>query len=108
MDQRLGRSIDWLGWIRRSPKRYFGRRTEPFFGLYKAYEVVVDSIGLDGIQKLDVPTNACERFTRAANDPEISGVYSRRSKKYSDAPLHPMSEFEARQFIAYLLRTLGF
>ena len=82
---------------------YFGRRTEPFFALFKAYEVVEQTIGLDGIQKLGVPTNACERFTRAANDPEISGVYARHSKRYSDVPPNPMSEFEARQFIAYLL-----
>jgi hypothetical protein len=82
---------------------YFGRRTEPFFGLYKAYEVVLDTIGLEGIQKLGISTNACERFTRAANDPEISGVYARHSKRYSDVPQNPMSEFEARQFIAYLL-----
>jgi hypothetical protein len=82
---------------------YFGRRTEPFFGLYKAYEVVVDTIGPDGIQNLGIPTNACERFTRAANDPEISGIYARHSKRYSEVPSNPMSEFEARQFIAYLL-----
>jgi hypothetical protein len=82
---------------------YFGRRTEPFFGLYKAYEVVLDTIGLDGIQSLGIPTNACERFTRAANDPEISGIYARHSKRYSEVPSNPMSEFEARQFIAYLL-----
>jgi len=82
---------------------YFGRRTEPFFGLYKAYEVVLDTIGPEGIQKLGIPTNACERFTRAANDPEISGVYARHSKRYADVPENPMSEFEARQFIAYLL-----
>jgi len=82
---------------------YFGRRTEPFFDLYKAYEVVVQTIGLDGIQNLGIPVNACERFTRAANDPEISGVYARHSKRFSDAPANPMSEFEACQFIAHLL-----
>ena len=79
---------------------YFGRRTEPFFGLYKAYEVMVDAIGMDGIRNLGIPINACERFTRAANDPEISGVYARHSKRYADVPQNPMSEFEARQSIA--------
>jgi hypothetical protein len=63
----------------------------------------LDTIGLDGIQSLGIPTNACERFTRAANDPEISGIYARHSKRYSEVPSNPMSEFEARQFIAYLL-----
>lgn len=82
---------------------YFGRLAEPFFGLYKAYEVVEQTIGQDGIKQLGIPINACERFTRAACDPEVSGVLARHSKKYSDAPSNPMSEFEARQFIAYLL-----
>jgi hypothetical protein len=82
---------------------YFGRRTEPFFELYKAYEVVLETIGMGGIKKLGVSENACKRFTRSANDPEISGVYARHSKRFADVPSNPMSEFEARQFIAYLL-----
>jgi hypothetical protein len=82
---------------------YLGRRTEPFFELFKAYEVVLETIGMKGIQTLGVSKNACDRFTRSANDPEISGVYARHSKRYSEVASNPMSEFEARQFIAFLL-----
>jgi hypothetical protein len=82
---------------------YFGRRTEPFFNQHKAYEVVVQSIGADGIAKLGVPNNARERFARSANDPQISGVFARHSKRFSDVPANPMSEHEARQFIADVL-----
>jgi hypothetical protein len=83
---------------------YFGRAGEPFFDLYKAFEVVSDSVGgEDGIQALGISKNECRRFTRAANDPELSGVVARHSKRYQEPAGDPMNEHRAREFVGRLL-----
>jgi hypothetical protein len=80
---------------------YFGRGGEPFFDLYKAFEVMFHSMG--GQQEL-VDRNIadsveCERFTRSANDPAISGVLARHSLKHSTPIANPMDQHEARRFV---------
>jgi len=86
---------------------YFGRNNEPFFDLYKAFEVIRDTVG--GQQRLQalglVRADECERFTRSANDPTISGVFARHSQKQVVPVADPMNEQEARDFVRRLLVT---
>jgi hypothetical protein len=45
----------------------------------------------------------CERFTRSANDPAISGVFARHSQKPTSPIADPMNENEARGVVQALL-----
>jgi hypothetical protein len=84
---------------------YFGRDNEPFFDLYKAFEVVRDTVG--GQPRLEAlelaPQRDCERFTRSANDPAISGIFARHSQKPTTPISDPMDEHQAREFVRALL-----
>ena len=84
---------------------YFGRGNEPFFDLYKAFEVVRDTLGgEERLETLGLARAECERFTRSANDPGISGVFARHSQKPSTPVANPMNEIQARDFIRDLLQ----
>jgi len=80
---------------------YFGRGGEPFFDLYKAFEVIRDTLGgTEKLATLGIASRAeCERFTRSANDPTISGVFARHSLKYSERMANPMDQHSARTFV---------
>ena len=80
---------------------YFGRNSEPFFDLYKAFEVVMDTVGgQDRAAGLGLAAAVdCARFTRSANDPLISGVFARHSQKPSAPIKDPMNPLQAREFV---------
>jgi hypothetical protein len=81
---------------------FFGRTDEPFFNLYKVFEIIRDEVGGKPVEFAG--ENDIDRFTRAANDPEISGVFARHSKRSnSSRPADAMGEQEARTLIAHML-----
>ena len=84
---------------------YFGHGGEPFFDLYKAFEVVRDTVGGEGqLCKLGLASKRdCGRFTRSANDPAISGVFARHSQRRSEPAADPMEVNEAKEFVRSIL-----
>jgi len=84
---------------------YFGRNNEPFFDLYKAFEVVMDTVGgQERAAKFGIASvSDCQRFSRSANDPLISGVFARHSQKPTMPIKDPMDQLQARDFVRGLL-----
>lgn len=84
---------------------YLGSEDNGWFELYKAGEIVSDSVGgVDAIvQKGWCSKKAWKRFTRTANHQDATGGLSRHARSKEQSPPDPMTLLEAQRFLTCIV-----
>ena len=88
---------------------YLGRDSNPWFNLYKAFEIVSMANGGEaGLCEMGwCSRREMARFRHTANHPSGSGIDARHARLPSSGPLRPLSLEEAQSFVLGLIKTWG-
>ena len=86
---------------------YIGAEGNQWANLYRAAEVVEDSVGGESmiLERGWCSRSSWTRFRRTANHQEAIGLFSRHARATTQAPSNPMTLSEARVFVAGLVRS---